>query len=210
MPCASVATRRNWSSRRTRCPLTGFRDGDVNLHYLHVNREEKGRTCRTCHEMHGSDLPNHMASGVPVRGLQLGDAHPVCEKRQRGKLHAGLSCGARLSARRDDASDAGRGHHETIGNPCPDCRGAAAWPAEPDERRSGASASDGDEADGDAPRDACRGPRRDHRSPRPARPGRQRGRCPKRRAPRRRWRPRVAPRPTATRRSRTTRPSTGR
>lgn len=51
------------SERTTRD--TNFRDGDRNLHYLHVNRAEKGRTCRTCHEVHGSDLPRHMASAVP-------------------------------------------------------------------------------------------------------------------------------------------------
>jgi predicted CXXCH cytochrome family protein len=48
--------------------LTGFRDGQRNLHFLHVNRADKGRTCRTCHEVHGSDLPNHMASSVPFEG----------------------------------------------------------------------------------------------------------------------------------------------
>ncbi|MBU0617844.1 MAG: cytochrome c3 family protein [Planctomycetes bacterium] len=47
---------------------TDFRDGDRNLHYLHVNRAEKGRTCQTCHEIHGSDLPRHMASAVPFEG----------------------------------------------------------------------------------------------------------------------------------------------
>ncbi|MHC4908966.1 MAG: cytochrome c3 family protein [Planctomycetota bacterium] len=45
--------------------LTNFRDGDLNLHYLHVNRDDKGRTCRACHEMHGSDLPAHIAEAVP-------------------------------------------------------------------------------------------------------------------------------------------------
>lgn len=47
--------------------LTNFRDGERNLHFVHVNRE-KGRTCRTCHEVHGSNLPNHMASEVPFEG----------------------------------------------------------------------------------------------------------------------------------------------
>jgi predicted CXXCH cytochrome family protein len=45
--------------------LTGFRDGDENLHFVHVNRDTKGRSCQTCHAIHGSDLPNHMASEVP-------------------------------------------------------------------------------------------------------------------------------------------------
>jgi predicted CXXCH cytochrome family protein len=48
--------------------LTNFRDGDTNLHYLHVNRADKGRTCKTCHDVHGSDLPNHIAASVPFEG----------------------------------------------------------------------------------------------------------------------------------------------
>ena len=44
--------------------LTGFRNGDTNLHYLHVNRDEKGRTCKACHNVHGSDLPKHIATDV--------------------------------------------------------------------------------------------------------------------------------------------------
>ena len=44
--------------------LTGFRDGDRNLHWLHVN-QEKGRTCRTCHEVHASKRPFHMREAVP-------------------------------------------------------------------------------------------------------------------------------------------------
>ncbi|HVT88697.1 MAG TPA: cytochrome c3 family protein [Tepidisphaeraceae bacterium] len=48
--------------------LTNFRDGDRNLHFMHVNRDDKGRSCKTCHAIHGSDLPNHMASSVPFEG----------------------------------------------------------------------------------------------------------------------------------------------
>jgi predicted CXXCH cytochrome family protein len=48
--------------------LTNFRDGDLNLHYLHVNRQVKGRSCRTCHEVHGSDQPAHIAETVPFEG----------------------------------------------------------------------------------------------------------------------------------------------
>ncbi|MCY2930693.1 MAG: cytochrome c3 family protein [Planctomycetota bacterium] len=48
--------------------LTEFRNGDVNMHYLHVNRDPKGRTCKACHAVHGSDLPNHMAADVPFEG----------------------------------------------------------------------------------------------------------------------------------------------
>jgi len=48
--------------------LTNFRDGEKNLHFVHVNREDKGRTCKTCHDVHGSDLPKHMAASVPFEG----------------------------------------------------------------------------------------------------------------------------------------------
>jgi len=48
--------------------LTNFRDGDENLHFIHVNRDQKGRSCKTCHDMHGSDSPNHMASEVQFEG----------------------------------------------------------------------------------------------------------------------------------------------
>lgn len=44
--------------------LTNFRDGDRNLHYLHVN-QEKGRTCRACHEVHASKRPSHVRDAVP-------------------------------------------------------------------------------------------------------------------------------------------------
>lgn len=48
--------------------LTGFRNGDENLHFIHVNRLEKGRSCKACHEIHGSDEPKHMAKDVPFEG----------------------------------------------------------------------------------------------------------------------------------------------
>lgn len=50
--------------------LTGFRDGETNLHFVHVNRADKGRTCQTCHDVHGSDLPDHLAASVPFEGSQ--------------------------------------------------------------------------------------------------------------------------------------------
>ena len=45
--------------------LTGFRDGDRNLHFVHVNKTPKGRTCRSCHETHASALPKHIRTTVP-------------------------------------------------------------------------------------------------------------------------------------------------
>lgn len=45
--------------------LTGFRNGDENLHFVHVNRDTKGRTCRACHETHASDQAKHIRDSVP-------------------------------------------------------------------------------------------------------------------------------------------------
>lgn len=44
--------------------LTNFRDGNKNLHFLHVNKK-KGRTCRACHETHASIKPFHIREEVP-------------------------------------------------------------------------------------------------------------------------------------------------
>ena len=45
--------------------LTEFRNGDLNLHYVHVNKAPRGRTCRSCHATHASDLPKHIRETVP-------------------------------------------------------------------------------------------------------------------------------------------------
>jgi predicted CXXCH cytochrome family protein len=44
--------------------VTLFRDGDKNLHWLHVN-QQKGRTCRACHEVHASKEAFHIRESVP-------------------------------------------------------------------------------------------------------------------------------------------------
>ncbi len=45
--------------------LTNFRDGSRNLHYLHVNKAERGRTCRACHEVHAAENLHIIRDGVP-------------------------------------------------------------------------------------------------------------------------------------------------
>jgi predicted CXXCH cytochrome family protein len=44
--------------------LTNFRNGDVNQHFLHVNKE-KGRSCKACHEVHAGDQEKHIRKEVP-------------------------------------------------------------------------------------------------------------------------------------------------
>lgn len=46
------------------CLRVGFRDGERNLRYAHVNRPEKGRTCRACHETHASNKAKYVRDWV--------------------------------------------------------------------------------------------------------------------------------------------------
>ncbi|HET9754102.1 MAG TPA: cytochrome c3 family protein [Myxococcales bacterium] len=52
---------------------TRFRDGDRNLHFLHVNKPDRGRTCRACHEVHASQKVYQIRESVPFgsRGYLL-------------------------------------------------------------------------------------------------------------------------------------------
>ncbi|MFH1719853.1 MAG: cytochrome c3 family protein [Planctomycetota bacterium] len=44
--------------------LTDFRNGEKNLHFVHVN-QKRGRTCRACHEVHAGTKPKRMKDFVP-------------------------------------------------------------------------------------------------------------------------------------------------
>ncbi len=69
---------------------TKFRDGKVNLHFLHIN-DRKGRTCRACHDEHASKNPKLIRSyttfgGVkfPLRYIETkngGSCQPACHKK---------------------------------------------------------------------------------------------------------------------------------
>lgn len=51
---------------------TNFRDGERNLHYLHVNRIAKGRTCRSCHEEHAdAGQPRHVKESINFGGWKM-------------------------------------------------------------------------------------------------------------------------------------------
>jgi len=44
---------------------TNFRDGSINLHWVHVNKPEKGRTCTACHGNHATTSPRLIVDSVP-------------------------------------------------------------------------------------------------------------------------------------------------
>lgn len=71
---------------------TNFRNGDKNMHYIHVNKE-KGRTCRACHDFHGTkEYPHHLrkktefgAINFPIRYIETptgGSCAPACHARR--------------------------------------------------------------------------------------------------------------------------------
>jgi predicted CXXCH cytochrome family protein len=46
--------------------LTNFRDGSKNLHFVHVSKQEdRGRTCRACHDVHAAKQAQRIRDGVP-------------------------------------------------------------------------------------------------------------------------------------------------
>ncbi|WP_221251364.1 cytochrome c3 family protein [Desulfuromonas versatilis] len=47
---------------------TSFRNGDYNLHVLHVNKAKKGRVCKSCHGVHGGDQDKLILSKIPGFG----------------------------------------------------------------------------------------------------------------------------------------------
>ncbi len=72
---------------------TEFRNGEQNLHYVHVNKETKGRTCRVCHDVHASKQEKQIAERVPFGGWSIpirfaktetgGSCAPGCHKPYR-------------------------------------------------------------------------------------------------------------------------------
>jgi predicted CXXCH cytochrome family protein len=62
--CFTCHDKRLATTKRTRS-ASNFRDGDRNLHFVHVNKRERGRTCRACHEVHASSRPRQIRESVP-------------------------------------------------------------------------------------------------------------------------------------------------
>lgn len=58
-------------TERTTTSATNFRNGKVNLHFKHVNMEEKGRTCNLCHEVHASAKPKLIKETTSFGSWQL-------------------------------------------------------------------------------------------------------------------------------------------
>lgn len=55
-----------------RTELTGFRDGDRNLHYVHVVAPPRGgRSCEVCHEVHSGSSPRLIREKVPFGNWEI-------------------------------------------------------------------------------------------------------------------------------------------
>jgi hypothetical protein len=70
--------------------LTKFRNGTTNLHFVHVNKSDKGRSCRACHTTHASANAHQIRDSVPFGSWQMpinykavesgGSCSPGCHK----------------------------------------------------------------------------------------------------------------------------------
>ncbi|MCC6907704.1 MAG: cytochrome c3 family protein [Phycisphaerales bacterium] len=95
--------------------LTDFRDGDRNLHYLHVNRDEKGRSCKTCHAIHGSDLEQHLATEVPFESSNW--MMPLGFERTEDGGKCAPGCHVAMTYHRTPGEDATTGESATPAGP---------------------------------------------------------------------------------------------
>jgi predicted CXXCH cytochrome family protein len=69
--------------------VTSFRDGEINLHQLHVN-DRKGRSCRACHDEHASKYSHLIREYTDFNGVKFplrfvetpegGSCAPACHK----------------------------------------------------------------------------------------------------------------------------------
>jgi predicted CXXCH cytochrome family protein len=50
---------------QTTTGLTNFRNGTENLHFVHVNKQDRGRSCYACHNTHASSHDLHVRDSVP-------------------------------------------------------------------------------------------------------------------------------------------------
>ncbi len=81
----------------TTITLTGFRDGNSNLHYLHVNKKVKGRTCHACHETHASNHDRHIRDAVPFGQWML----PIKFEKEPGGGKCSPGCHAPATYKRN-------------------------------------------------------------------------------------------------------------
>jgi predicted CXXCH cytochrome family protein len=47
---------------------TDLRNGFINIHYIHVNKDEKGRSCKVCHDPHAASQPRLISDKIPGFG----------------------------------------------------------------------------------------------------------------------------------------------
>lgn len=47
---------------------TNFRNGTLNLHFLHINKSEKGRSCKVCHDPHAAGQAHLISTKIPGFG----------------------------------------------------------------------------------------------------------------------------------------------
>lgn len=96
---------------------TEFRNGRLNLHYRHVNRD-KGRTCRACHDHHAAPNPKLIRENVPfgerfisISNFELtetgGQCGPTCHQQVKYDRIEAIENGLKVSPRPADIQHTG-------------------------------------------------------------------------------------------------------
>ncbi len=93
---------------------TKFRNGNLNLHFRHVNRD-KGRTCRACHDHHAAPNPKLIRDRVPfgerfitLENVELtetgGQCGPTCHQLVKYDRIEAIENGLKVSPRPPEAA----------------------------------------------------------------------------------------------------------
>lgn len=98
--------------------VTEFRDGSLNLHYVHVSKPSRGRTCRACHAVHASKKYAHISESVPYGSWEYAINFEL--NRQGG------TCGPACHTQRSYDRTRDSRTTETPDEPTPDARQPAA------------------------------------------------------------------------------------
>ncbi len=100
--CFKCHDRKLLTARET-TTSTRFRNGNRNLHYVHVAKEFKGRTCKTCHQTHASNGPMLISS---TRGAKFGSWHiSIAYTITKSGGSCTPSCHRKMTYDRDKAHD---------------------------------------------------------------------------------------------------------
>jgi predicted CXXCH cytochrome family protein len=121
--------------------LTRFRNGNQNLHFLHVDKPERGRSCYACHMTHASTHPSHIRDSVPYGNWEIplnfkptatgGSCAPGCHREAKYDRVQPIPPPSPNPPQGADKKEAAPAPNPAVRTPAPTIGPAGAWTAPP-------------------------------------------------------------------------------